>query len=174
MKATLVMLFFAAAALGQTVTNNPATVPGCGVATAKFDVKTDKSQHPSAQPESGKALVYFMEDDDSFESNPKPTARIGVDGSWVGANHGDSYFFLSVDPGEHHLCSSWQSFVAFGARETSAAPHFTAEAGQTYYFRVRNTWIGDHLHQVDLLPVDSDEGQLLASRFAFSTSHPKN
>ena len=174
MKAALSCIFLAATALGQNVISHPSNRSRMRCRDREVRCEDRQGSAPSAQPESGKALVYFLEDDDSFESNPKPTTRIGVDGSWVGANHGDSYFYFSVDPGEHHLCTSWQSFVAFGARETSAAAHFTAEAGQTYYFRVRNTWIGDHLHQVDLLPVDSDEGKLLASRFAFSTSHPKN
>lgn len=173
MKAALVMLLFAATALAQTAST--AVAPGCGAADAKFTVKTDKSQHPSAQPENGKAVVYFMKDDSSFESSPRPTTRMGIDGSWVGANHADSYFFVTVDPGEHHLCASWQSWIGFGMRETSAAAHFTAEPGQTYYFRVRNTWLREHgVTHVDLSPLDSDEGQLLASRYAFSKSQPKD
>jgi hypothetical protein len=171
MKATLVMLLLAAAAFAQ---NAPAIAPGCGAADAKFSVKTDKSQHPSAQPEKGKAVIYFMEDDDSFESFPRPTTRLGIDGTWVGANHGDSYFYVTVEPGEHHLCASWQGLVVIRAQETSAAAHFTAEAGQSYYFRVRNTWLREHgVTRVELSPLDSDEGQLLASRYAFSSSQLK-
>jgi len=172
MKATLVVLLFAAAALAQTTPT--AVAPGCGAADVKFNVKADKSQHPAAHPENGKAVVYFLEDDSSFESSPKPVTRLGVDGSWVGANHGNSYFYVTVDPGEHHLCASWQAWVGFGMRETSAAAHFTAEPGQAYYFRVRNTWLREHGgSHVDLSPLDSDEGQLLAGRFAFSNSRPK-
>ena len=174
MKFALVMLFVTATSLAQDASTQATTAPGCGEHSAKFSVKTDKSQHPSAQLEKGKAVVYFMEDDDSFESNPKPTTRLGVDGSWVGANHGDSYFYVTVEPGEHHLCASWQSFVVIGAKQTSAAAHFTAEPGQAYYFRVRNTWLRDHSQtRVELLPLDNDEGRLLASRYAFSTSQPK-
>src|SRR5271170_7582277 len=36
--------------------------PGCGALDTRFDVKTDKDPH-SAQPEAGKALVYFIQDD---------------------------------------------------------------------------------------------------------------
>jgi hypothetical protein len=174
MKASLVVVLFATAAFAQTSADTVAAAPGCGAANIKFDVKTGKSQHPPAQIESGKALVYFLEDDTDFDSFPKPTTRIGLDGSWVGANHGNSYFYFSVDPGEHHLCASWQSFVAIGARETSAAAHFTAEAGQVYYFRVRNKALREHgAPHLDLSPLDSDEGQLLAGQYAFSESHPK-
>jgi len=78
-------------------------------------------------------MVYFVEDDTEFESTPKPTTRIGVDGTWVGASHGNSYFSFAVAAGVHHLCASWQSLAVIGAQDTSAAPHFTAEAGQVYY-----------------------------------------
>ena len=34
--------------------------PICGASGAKFEVKTDSAwQHPVAEPEAGKALVYF-------------------------------------------------------------------------------------------------------------------
>jgi hypothetical protein len=174
MKAPFVVFFLVVSAMAQT--SSPSNgAPGCGDPQIKFDVKTNKSQHPDAQPASGKALVFFLEDDDAFESFPKPTTRIGLDGVWVGANHGDSYLSFAVDPGEHHLCASWQSFVALGARETSGAAHFTAEAGQLYFFRVKNVYLRDHgPGHLELSPIDSDEGQLLASRYAMSTSHPKN
>jgi hypothetical protein len=174
MKATLVLIFCAATAAAQSTATTSAAAPGCGPASLKFSVRTDKSRHPSAHPDRDKALIYFMEDDASFESHPQPTTRLGVDGNWVGANHGNSYFYISVDPGEHHLCASWQSWVGFGMHDTSAAAHFTAEPGQSYYFRVRNTWLREHgVTRVELTPIDSDEGQLLASRFAYSSSQPK-
>lgn len=53
--------------------------PGCGDPTTKFEVKTNKEQHP-AQPEAGKALLYFIENDSNWEMNPRPTTRMGVDG----------------------------------------------------------------------------------------------
>jgi hypothetical protein len=172
MKATLAVLFLAATAFAQKT--GSAVAPGCGATDVKFEVKTDKSQHPVLQPEGGKAVVYFVEDDTQFQSAPKPTTRIGLDGTWIGANHGNSYFYFSVDPGEHHLCANWQSFVGLGAGHQSSAAHFTAEAGQAYYFTVRNTWLREvMIAKIDLVPLDSDEGQLLASRFAFSSSHPK-
>jgi hypothetical protein len=174
MKAPFAVFFLVVSALAQT-NSAPNTPPSCGDPQVKFDVKTDKSLHPDAQPPSGKALVYFVEDDDMFESVPKPTTRVGVDGVWVGANHGDSYLSFAVGPGEHHLCASWQSFVAIGARETSGAVHFTAQAGQLYFFRVKNVLIRDHAPgHLELSPIDGDEGQLLSSRYALSTSHPKN
>ncbi|HET6175402.1 MAG TPA: DUF2846 domain-containing protein [Candidatus Sulfotelmatobacter sp.] len=175
MKASLSVLFLlAATALAQNASTSSAVAPGCGTADTKFEVKTDKSQHPAVQPEPQKAVIYFVEDDTQFQSRPLPLTRIGVDGTWVGANHGNSYFYLAVDPGEHHLCANWQSFVGFGANHQSAAAHFTAEAGQSYYFTVKNTWLREvMIMKIELEPLDSDQGQLLASRFAFSNSHAK-
>jgi hypothetical protein len=157
--------------------NNPtgtAVAPGCGAPDAKFDVKTGKEQHPTARPDHAKALVYFIEDDSDFDSTPKPTTRMGLDGRWVGATHGNSYFYISVDPGEHHLCASWQSTVILRQGHQTVAAHFTADPGGVYYFRVRNAWWLDHgSARIDLEPLDSDEGQVLASKFSLSTFHLK-
>jgi hypothetical protein len=153
---------------------NPLGAPGCGEPNAKFDVKTEKTQRPVVQPQTGKALVFFLEDDAAFGSSPKPTTRAGIDGKWVGATHGNSYFFVPVDPGEHHLCASWQSAAIIGQGKKTAAAHFTAEDGGVYYWRVRNTWSHDvGVADITLRELDTDEGALLASHFAFSTFHEK-
>lgn len=157
----------------KPVATASAIAAGCGSADAKFEVKTDSKQHPVAQPESGKALLYFIEDDTGFLGRPRPTTRLGVDGNWAGANHGSSYFYVSVEPGEHHLCASWQSTVVLGAGHKTAATRFTAQAGNAYFFRVRNSWSQYSVAQIDFNPVDGDEAQLLMSKFSFSTSHPK-
>jgi hypothetical protein len=147
--------------------------PGCGNPNAKFDVKTGSGQ-PSAQPDAGKALVYFIEDDSNFRSTPKPTTRMGVDGEWVGATHGSSFFYVSVSPGVHHLCASWQKKVVLGKGEMTSATHFAAEAGGVYYFVVRDVWARDGLTDMSFSPLDSDEGRLLANRFSLSAFHVKN
>lgn len=172
--AAVVTLLLVSSAFAQDKPANTAVAPGCGPTDARFEVKADKAQHPITQPDSGKALVYFVEDDTHFQSVPKPTTRIGLDGSWVGANHGNSYFYFSVQPGEHHICASWQSWVGIGTRNKTAAVHFTAEAGGVYYFSVKNSWLREvQIPDLELAPLDSDEGQLLASKFSFSSSHAK-
>lgn len=171
MKASLFVLLLSAMAFAQNATT--AAAPGCGTTQTKFDVKTDKSQHPMAQLEGAKAVVYFVEDDTDFRSTPRPVTRVGIDGTWVGANKGNSYFSLSVDPGEHHICANWQNFVGFGAGHQSAAAHFTADPGQAYFFRIHNSYLLRIPH-IELTPLDSDEGRLLAGQFGLSTFHPKN
>ena len=59
----------------------------------------------------------------------------------------------------------------------SAAAHFTAEPGKAYYFRVQSTWYNERNEFRDtrfvFAPVDSDEGRLLTTKFAYATFHPK-
>ena len=163
-------------ALGRAQSQGAASAPGCGASNIEFQVKTAHKQHPTSQPATGKAEVYFLQDDTEFLANPRPTTRFGIDGTWVGATHSNSYFFVSVDPGEHHLCASWQGFVGRVAQRGDAALHFTAEAGNSYYFRARDLYNFETKvpAQVLLKPLDSDEAQLLMSHFSLSTFNPKN
>ncbi len=148
---------------------------GCGSDKVKFDVKTDSHQHTVAQPQPGKALVY------AFEDFPHTGAEIGgvttvfgLDGTWIGANHDNSYFFFSVDPGDHKLCASVQSSVP-GTSKLKAAASLTAEEGKVYYFRTSVLHVTDPNRpaEVKLEPVDPAEGQLLIGTSSFSTSRPK-
>jgi hypothetical protein len=172
----LVLLF--ASSLVPVPQSNSLGAPGCGSADVQFDVKTS-NQHSVPAPDASKALIVFLQDDAKFESRPRPTVRFGVDGSWVGATHSNSFFYVSVDPGEHHLCANWQSRVVLlvPTRPTAAA-HFIAEAGNVYYFTARDINITNHgttgsVPEVRFEPMDSDEGQVLTSSFSFSESHPK-
>jgi hypothetical protein len=166
MKAVLVFLLLASPVIAQNKLKDAAIAPGCGAANAKFEVTTDKRQRTVAQPEARKALVYFIEDDSAFGSGLKPTTRAGVDGGWVGATHGNSYFYFFLDPGEHHLCASWQTAIALFQGRKTAAAHFTAEAGKVYYEHQGTA-------DIDFTPLDSDDGPLLVGKFSLSTFHPK-
>lgn len=175
-KTLLAMLFlaFATATFAQSSATTVAAAPGCGTANTKFDVESNSSKHPFAKPDSAKALIYFLQDDKEFESRPRPTTRFGLDGTWIGATQSNSYFYISVEPGEHHLCGEWQSFVAFGVAHKSGAARFTAAAGETYFFIVRDRYVEKVVPPgMSLASVDPDEAQLLMSKFAFSTSRPR-
>ena len=147
-----------------------AAPPACGPDSKQFVVKTDFEDHPLEKAE-GKAVVYFLQDDGQI---PRPTVRWGVDGTWAGATHSQSYFHIVVNPGEHHLCTSWQWTVPFGPGRQLALFHFTAEPGKTYYFRAR-TYHSSGLPepQTELAAADSDEGRFLTGRYAYSSSRPK-
>lgn len=150
---------------------------GCGPSNVRFDVKTDKEQHPVSKPEAGKALVYLLHvesQDGGVIDKGWVTSRVGIDGTWVGANHGKSYFFLSVDPGDHAACTDWQSTVKTYSRQ-SAAMNFHAEAGKVYYIRTTVIEI-THLQRTPSMRIeliDGAEGQLLISSSALSIASPK-
>ena len=179
MKTALIVILLAASAFAQEL-SVAAAESACGPADTRFAIKIKPGIRTLQQPDSGKALVYVVEDQ-KFRAINDVTARVGLDGVWVGANRGDSYFFFSVEPGEHHLCTDWISEFLPDGRLVSLAP-LTAEAGKTYFFRVRTTggmgsitdnrWSTDGA-SIDLDPVNSDQGKLLIASSALSVSHPK-
>ena len=127
------MLFF----LGNNL--RAATLPdGCGDDHARFDVKTEKDAPAPAPPQAGKARIVFIGRIDApgclgcLVFSP----RIAVDGSWVGATKGDSYFVLDVDPGVHHVCADWKSLSAAPGKNVGVAT-LTAEPGKVYFFEVK-------------------------------------
>ncbi len=167
MKIALVALLLAASAFAQT----PSAVlpPSCGAVAVDFKVKLDDAQHAMAQPEAGKALIYFIHDSGESLFFAYPTTKIGVDGAWVGANHNDSYFSVLVAPGEHHLCAILQSSLVDGRKELA---HLTAEAGKTYFYRTRLV-MSKEVELLELEPIDSDQGMYLVASLPLSVSTPK-
>jgi hypothetical protein len=176
MKAVFVVILFAASAFGQETSGVSHAQTACGPFEVRFDTETSTAQ-PPAQPEPGKALIFVAED---FNKAPgelgNPTIRIGLDGAWKGATRASSYLFFAVDPGEHHLCASWQSHLKRLSKLASFAI-LTADAGKTYYYRARITYVNAGAEvanmNLDLEPVNSDEGKYLVASFQLSTSHPK-
>jgi hypothetical protein len=163
-------MLLAASAFAQQ--ESGALAAACGPKSTSFNVKVDESQHTLAQPESGKALVYFVQDIGEVNCfGGCITTKIGVDGAWVGAHQHNSYFSVSVDPGEHHVCANPQSHVGWISRKVALA-HFTGEAGKIYYFRTRGIMSGNQL-LFDLDPVDSDQAKYLISSYPLSVSHTK-
>jgi hypothetical protein len=160
MKSALSVLLLAASAFAQQPSAVAASA--CGPKDASFDVKLDKSQHTLAQPEPGKALVYFIQEKGA-------AARIGLDGAWVGANKSGSYFAVSVDPGEHHVCADVRT-----PRGIPGVPvgflHFTAEAATVYYFDARVVY-GSQSY-LFLGAVDSDEAKYLIASYPLGVSTP--
>ena len=167
--AGIFLAVFASSVLAQEPAPTASTRGGCGSSEAQFDVKTDKKQHPVAPADVGRAVVYVFED---IERGP--TMRIGVDGAWIGANKGKSYFFFSVDPGDHQVCTNWQSGTfKETAKRIGSAMTLKAEAGKVYYLRTQVYERSEKDHNVKLEPVETAEGQFLVSASAFSTYRPK-
>ncbi len=175
MRALLAFLLLASPVFAQNQT--PPTVPQsvCGRADVQYDVKKDQGQHiPEADPT--KALVYVIQDQQTVGLCLKCTItrRIGLDGSWIGANNGGSYFFFTVDLGEHHLCANWQSRYGEVSRLIGLVGS-TAAAGKTYYFRSRILYFGGtgNAPYLDFDAPNPDQAQYLISISPYSISHPK-
>lgn len=173
MKSAIAVLLFAVSAVAQ---NSSAVVPAaCGSIGVSYDVKLDDSQHTLAQPEPGMARVYFIQDSGLWAKHQYYTLKIGLDGTWVGAYKQNSYFTVSVQPGERHMCVNVQANSSVGKLVELA--HFTAEAGKVYYFRTRFVGGIRTLYPappyLDLDRVDSDQAKYLIAYYPLSVSHPK-
>ena len=155
----------------QAKTMNQAAVArmaaGCGPNDIQFEVKTDKKQHPQAQPNEAKAIIYVFS-----EASPATlTMRTGMDGKWVEASYSGSYFFFTAGPGEHRLCMDKQS-SGNNLSNQGAAITFTAEAGMIYYFTAE--LLDDVARpKMKFKRLDSAEGLFMLSSFSFSSSHVK-
>jgi hypothetical protein len=158
-------------AIAQNSAGAASGLSGCGPIDLKFDVKPSK-ERPPVQPEPGKALVYFVEQDLNL-AIVTHTSRADIDGSSMGATYGNSYFYFSVEPGVHHLCASTQ-FGGSSRDSLTAVAHFTAEAGRIYYFEIKNvSWPQSGEHDATLFPLDSDEGEYLTSTLQMVSSRQK-
>jgi hypothetical protein len=99
-RSVIVLMLFAVSTFAQ---EQPGAVAACGSREA-FEVELDRSQHTLVQPEPGKARVYFVQDIGAVNCLGRCGTIIGLDGVSVGANKQNSYFSVSVEPGEHHVC----------------------------------------------------------------------
>ena len=122
--------------MGAHVALAEAWPEACGKDAVQFKVKTGKKGQPLAAPEAGMAQVVFVEALEGDDFATGPTIRFGVDGIWVGADHGKSYFAVSVPPGTHHLCGSWQSSAKAEKSDVGVATE-TFSAGQVYYYQFK-------------------------------------
>jgi hypothetical protein len=164
--AVLVLLLAASTGFAQSPT------AACGPAGTEFKVSLDKAPHTVSPPGADRARIYFIHDAGTLAKVPLayPTVKVGIDGAWIGANHGDSFFWIDVAPGEHHICAALQTSMMSNRVELA---HFNAEAGRTYFYRTRLVLSGA-VELLELERVDSDEGAYLASQYALSKSKPKS
>jgi hypothetical protein len=167
MKVVVLVILFAASAFAQSPSD--AYPAACGPGIVSFKVKLDESGRALAQADEGKARVYFFHDAGTGVTLGYPTVKLAMDGAWVGANHGNSYFSLSVEPGEHHVCVTLQSSVVAQRMELA---HFVAEAGKVYYYRTRLV-VSRSVELLELDAIDSDQGKYLAASLPLSVSSPK-
>lgn len=91
--------------------------------------------------------------------------RIGLDGKWVGANKGSSWFAVTVPAGEHHVCAWWDAPL-IRLEDRMKLTDLDAKAGQTYYFQTHvNTNAGaNEVSRMWLRSISRDQGAFLVSR----------
>ena len=147
----------------------PAVPAACGPDNVYYKVRLNDAPPVDTRPLPGEALVYFIHDSGGSSRVGYPTTRMALDGKWVGANHGDSYFSISVTPGEHHVCAALQTSLF---EEEVELAHFTAVSGTTYYFRTRLI-LSRAIEVLELERADSDQGDYLANLFPLSESKTK-
>jgi hypothetical protein len=145
----------------------------CGNDKVKFDVKTEEGQPAPARPAEGKAQIIFVENENQMIGPfMHATVRFGMDGAWVGANYGNSYFAVTVDPGVHHLCANWQSTWGTFNKNIDLTS-FTAESGKVYYFAAQVTVNSRDSVTFGLSQLNEDEGRYRIANSKLSTSKPK-
>lgn len=152
----------------------------CGDVKAEFDVDTHKPEGLPALTDGKAMLVVIQVMDRSggifFGSE---TTRFGLDGKWIGANHGESWFAIPIEPGEHHLCGNWQG------KKNAASIAFTAEAGKTYFYEATVTQeihhagggtvnISSMKSGFDFQNATDDEGRFRVKAFKQSKYKPKS
>ena len=167
MKTIMAAILLVSPVLAGDVSQAAGSANACGPDAVKFRVNALKPR-PAAQPEPGKALVYVVERFDRPANEwGKPTIRVGLDGAWVGANRDTSYLYFNVDPGEHHLCTDWQSFPPLMRKVLPALTALRAEAGETYYFSAH---VIEHrgYFTLDLARENPDEGKMLVETVPLS------
>jgi hypothetical protein len=145
----------------------------CGPDNSKFNVKTEKDHALPVAPDAGKAQIIFLESENQLLGPfMHATVRYGIDGAWVGANNGSSYFTLTVDPGVHHLCANWQSDLKREDKNAHATS-FTAQPDHVYYFTANVTVESKYVVTFDLSRLNADEGKYRIKTLRFSTFKPK-
>ena len=134
---------------------------------------TQKNQPAPVAPAAGKALIVFAENEtQALGPFMHATIRFGLDGAWAGADNSNSYFTVTVDPGVHHLCASWQSVLHMLNKSIDVAS-FTAEAGKVYYFaaNVKVIPVGENqaTYDFNLSRLDDDAGQYRLKAWKLAT-----
>jgi hypothetical protein len=142
MNSRLVVLLIGAALVPAVQARAKNVLPdACGDDAVKFSVNAEQGQSAPTPPPDGKAQIVFTEDEGAMRAAFTNAAfRYGIDGAWVGATRGNSYFALNVEPGVHQLCISPQSSDKKLNSSIQIAT-LTTEPGKVYYLAAQFTLI---------------------------------
>lgn len=147
---------------------NGAKLPAsCGPQSTTVSVQTKKERKKLAAIPAGKARLVFVQ-----QLGVCPgcgVVRIGLDGKWVGANKGNSWFDVVVPAGEHHVCGFW-NFSHTGLENRVRLTELDAKAGQTYYFETSALTAQYEVNRLRLTSIPRNEGAFLVLRSKVSLS----
>ncbi len=132
----------------------------CGLKKINYSVRTDKRQHLTPEPPTGKAMIYIIR---PTMMGQKIQTKLAVDGEWKGANRGNNYFFFTLEPGEHHFCSD---------AENRSLVSLKVDAGKTYYLQ-QKIRIGFIKARTKLVLLDDEEGKKGVAKCHLSISEEK-
>jgi hypothetical protein len=173
MKSKIAVLALVVLLVSAVQTFATALPNSCGDDKIKFEVKTQKGQPAPAAPDASNAQLILIQSENQMVSPfHDATIRFGMDGVWVGADNGNSYFALSVAPGVHHLCASWQSRLG-ALKKNVDLTSFTAEAGHVYYFQADVNVESQYAVGFNLKQANDDKGQYLVGISSMSTFKKK-
>jgi hypothetical protein len=118
----------------------------CGTEKVNYAAKTDKTQHPTPDAPADKALIYVIR---SAMIGYKIDSKLAVNGKWMGVNRGKTYFFFTLEPGEHYFCSESenQDYLAL-----------KVEAGKTYYLQ-QQVEMGMWKARTNLVVLNEEQGK---------------
>ncbi len=148
----------------QTRSIDPYSLPmvqaACGAEGGNPPLAMSGGRIVASAMKPGMARVYVITETRALFGSRGQTVRLGMDGSWFGANRSYTYgySFVDVTPGVHHLCVSAK--VRGVLPHTSTAVTLTrvdAAAGQTYYFYNRCTWL---VGPLTLQPMSAEDGAM--------------
>jgi hypothetical protein len=127
----------------------------CEYSGREYAVKVDKSQHPTPAPTSDKAILYVLATDLGVANE----TRLFMDGKLFGGARHNSYAFIELQPGEHHLCASGRLHF-----EGTAAVTIPAEPGRVYFVE-HYLARGRGIHGIMRLTIiDPDQGQIILKK----------
>ena len=134
------------AKITATQTDRDLELKACGTSDIKFSAKTDKKQHPLAEPQAGRAIVYVLRP--TMMGN-KVQTKLAMDGEWLGVNRGKNYFYFIAEPGERNFCSK---------AENTSVLTMTLEPDKTYFLQ-QKIQMGLMKARTSLVAMTEEEGQ---------------
>jgi hypothetical protein len=107
----------------------------CPAHDVGFSLRTDKTTHPTPDPEPGKALVYVLR---PATIGLAIQTKLAIDGEWIGANRARHYFYVNLNPGVHYFCSKSENRSTLAMRLQAGRTYFLEQKIKMGFLKARN------------------------------------